>query len=104
MPAELGNLRRFAPQDDALRALSRLSASFLLSRGLLLCRRLLLRPGRDLRLALAREVGAVRALIRLDVLELSGLVPDGVELLAGGAAMRGPSRHGFPPRSFVGVY
>ena len=53
-------------------------------------------PGgrRLLRLALVREVGAVRALVGLDVLEAPLRVPDGVELLAGDAAVGGACGHG----------
>src|SRR5439155_4231894 len=57
-------------------------------------RALLFLAALGLRLALALDVRSLRALVGLDVLELSGAVPHGVELLARRAAVCGSSgRH-----------
>src|SRR5262245_30319411 len=54
--------------------------------------------GVALGLRLLAQVGCVRALVRLDVLELAARVALRVELLAAAAAMGGsPGRHGGPP-------
>jgi len=53
-------------------------------------------PALLLFLALALDVGAVGALVGLNVLELAGLVAHGVELGALRAAMRGPLGHELP--------
>src|SRR5262245_61410696 len=67
----------------------------LLLRGPLL--RCLLPGGRLLRAGLALQVGAVGALVGLDVLEAPLAVPHGVELLAGPAAVRRSPGHARPP-------
>jgi len=53
------------------------------------------------RLRFAAQIGRVRALVSLDVLELSRLVPNGVEFLARAAAMRGASCFGCNNISFA---